>query len=114
MVKTATRNFPISFLSSSVVNERGDHYALVNKSSSGSIKMMALLSVDRETRYFICTAGSQSAGEPHEIVQWRQVESIAERVALTIHKPYVVGTYYSDCSAIDQHNRCRQDDLAIE
>lgn len=33
---------------------------------------------------------------------------------LTVPQPKVCETYYSACSQIDRHNRCRQDDLKLE
>ena len=38
----------------------------------------------------------------------------ATRVELEIPIPEVCDTYYSVCSKIDHHNRCRQDDLKLE
>ena len=37
-----------------------------------------------------------------------------ERVELDIPQPAAAEVYYTTCSQIDQHNRCRQDDLNIE
>ena len=37
-----------------------------------------------------------------------------ERVQLEIDQPEVVEKYYSSCASIDQHNRCRKDDLMFE
>ena len=33
---------------------------------------------------------------------------------IEVEKPKVVEKYYATCAAIDQHNRCRQDDLQLE
>ena len=38
----------------------------------------------------------------------------AERVDLIIPQPKAAEVYYNSCAAIDQHNRCRQDNLMLE
>ena len=35
-------------------------------------------------------------------------------VERTVPHPTIAETYYATCAAIDKHNRCRQDDLAME
>ena len=38
----------------------------------------------------------------------------AERVDIVIPQLKAAEVYYNSCAAIDQHNRCRQDDLMLE
>jgi len=51
---------------------------------------------------------------PQDRVRWRQVGDHAERVALTLPLPLVVGTEYKFCAQIDHNNPCRQDHLRLE
>ena len=57
-------------------------------------------------------------GTLYSRTRWRQVDvtpnSDAERVDLLIPQPKAAEVYYNSCAAIDQHNRCRQDDLILE
>ena len=74
--------------------------------------------MDRERRYFIATAGSLMQGTPYTRCRWWQVSdepnAPPEKVNLVIAQPQIAEMYYSTCSAIDEHNRLRQDDLRIE
>ena len=42
------------------------------------------------------------------------VDGTAKKVATSIDIPEVADAYFSAASKVDQHNRCRQDDLDIE
>ena len=74
--------------------------------------------MDRERRYFNATAGSFEHGTPYTRCRSRQVSdepnAPPEKVNLVIGQPQIAEFYYSTCSAIDKHNRLRQDDLRIE
>jgi hypothetical protein len=76
--------------------------------------MMAMLWLDRERRYFICTTSRAADGGAYQRVRWRQVPQGGQRVYLEELKPKEAELYYSSCARIDQHNRCRQDDLQLE
>lgn len=48
VVKTATRRFPMQYLSSRVLRNRGEHHGVVTKDPDGNINMMAFVWLDRE------------------------------------------------------------------
>lgn len=114
VVKTATRKYPMAELARRPAHGRGDTEYLVRKNQEGDVSMLALMWVDRERRYFISTTSSPADGSPYECIRWRQEGDEARRVALTVRQPKVAEVYYSACASIDQHNRCRQDDLRLE
>eukprot|EP00171_Calliarthron_tuberculosum_P023220 IDg23220t1 len=114
VVKTATRKYPMAELARRPVHGRGDTEYLVRKNPEGDVSMLALMWVDRERRYFISTTSTPADGTPYERVRWRQEGDAARRVVLTVRQPKVAEVYYSACASIDQHNRCRQDDLRLE
>ncbi len=76
--------------------------------------MVALVRVDRERRYFNSTTSSTLLRSPCNRVRWRQLEDGPARLELSLPRPKVCETYYSACSMIDLHDRCRQDDLMME
>jgi hypothetical protein len=116
VVKTATTEFPMPYLSTVEMSNRGETKSVVASDEFG--QYLAFVWMDRERRYFISTTGSMGAGSPYQRTRWRQVnqESNAppDRVELEIPQPQAAEIYYSTVSRIDQHNRCRQDDLSIE
>ena len=114
VVKTATREFPMRFLSSQELSHRGDHLTMVSESSETSPSVMAVLWMDRERRYFVSTTGTTLHSEPIVRSRWRSVGEGAQLVEMEIPVPEVIDTYYKTCSQIDRHNRCRQDDLGLE
>lgn len=114
VVKTATRGYPMQALSTMEVCERGDHATYFHATPDGTIELMAVVWVDRDRRYFVATATSSLAGEPQERIRWRQGQERAERAVETVNQPQVSQDYYSCCSQIDRHNRCRQADLQLE
>jgi Transposase IS4 len=118
VVKTATRKYPMHYLSNLVLYERGARHGVVAKDADGNVNMLAFVWMDRDRRYFIASAGSLAEGEPNVRTRWRQVaqEENAEptRVELTIPQPRAAEIYYKVCSKVDQHNRSRQAFLNIE
>jgi hypothetical protein len=76
--------------------------------------MMAMLWLNRERRYFICTTSSTADGVAYLRMRWRQTPQGAQRVSLTVPQPKAAELYYVSYARIDQHNRCRQDDLQLE
>ena len=64
-----------------------------------------------------CTV-SMEAGTPYVRQRWRQVDDTVdadpEIVEHTVPQTKIAEKYYATCAAIDQRNRCRQDDLGIE
>jgi len=114
VVKTAHRRFPMASLASRELRSRGDHASMVHVDSTGTPDMMAVLWLDRDRRYFVATAGSTQPGTPSERLRWREMPGGAQHVAVTVPQPEVAEIYYSCAAKIDQHNRCRQDDLRLE
>jgi len=114
VVKTATRGYPMGALSVITLKARGQHVAYTHATADGVTDLMALLWVDRKRHYFIASASTSLSGTPYERMPWRQTGAHAERVVLTVSQPQVAKTYYTCCSQIDRHNRCRQDNLRLE
>lgn len=119
VVKTATKGFPKTYLTSVELHQRGDFLALLSEAVDPlSPAMSAFVWMDRERRYFIATAGSLAEGTPYTRCRWRQVSqdpnAPPERITMTIKQPQIAELYYSTCGAIDRHNRFRQDDLRME
>ena len=125
VVKTATKKFPMKYLSSLELTEgRGQREAVMMKSLDVPW-IMALVWVDRDRCYFISTASSLKEGKEYSRHRWRQPDQDLEhmdapnnqdavRQQLTVPQPEVCEIYYDTCAAIDQHNRHRQDTLQIE
>jgi hypothetical protein len=119
VVKTATKGFPKTYLTSVELHQRGDFLALASDPADElDPAMAAFVWMDRERRYFIATAGSLSEGTPYTRCRWRQVSqdpnAPPEKITMTIKQPQIAELYYTTCGAIDRHNRYRQDDLRIE
>ena len=85
----------------------------VHADATGTADMMATIWVDRSLRYLIATAGSSRAGTPCERLHWWETHGGAQRMAVTVSQPEVAEIYYNCAGRIDQHNRCRQDDLRL-
>ena len=79
IVKTATKKYPMEYLSAKELSNRGETVSLVRKNATGSLTMMAVLWMDRQRRYFITTTSSTLSGTPYDRVQWRQVNGEAIR-----------------------------------
>ena len=114
VVKTATRHFPLSYLSHLEMAAKGEHNCLVSKGKDDDHSLMALCWLDRERRYFISTTSTTKPGAPIFRTRPRVRDGRTVRVEIEIPIPEVCESYYQVCSKIDQHNRCRQDDLNIE
>ena len=118
VVKTATKKFPMKFLTEWPFSERGNQKGLLHYDANGVVDMMAYGWVDRDRRYFITTAGSLGLGNPYLRYRWRQVDlepnANPERVELTVPQPVVCEHYYNTCGKIDGHNRHRQATLQME
>jgi hypothetical protein len=119
VVKTATKKYPMAYLSNLVLQQRGDRHGVVRRNDAGMITMMAFVWMDRERRYFIASAGSLAEGRPYVRHRWRQVTSVEqdedpEYVELVVPQPRAAELYYNTCPKIDQHNRDRQSSLSVE
>lgn len=118
VVKTAPRRYPMKYLSSIELANRGDRAALFH-CRDGKDLLLSLVWVDRDRRYFISTFGSLSDGMPYVRRRWRQVADVAsnddpEVLELVVPQPQVCELYYNACAQVDRHNRCRQDDVQLE
>ena len=119
VVKTATRQYPMGYLQNVELPQKGDYKALVNIDSATGKKMLALVWVDRERRYFLSNCSNITPGTPYSRIRWRQQEDVElniepDRVEVTIAQPKVCETYYRICPKIDQNNRSRQANLKLE
>jgi len=114
VVKTATRGFPMGSLSAIPLEARGQHVSYSHSTADGAPDLMAVVWVDLKCRYFIASTSSTLEETPNNRLRWRQGDVTASRVALTVPQPLVAETYFGCCAQIDQHNRCRQDDLRLE
>ena len=118
VVKTATKKFPMSYLSNLELVQRGDYKGLVARGTDGQPTMLSFVWMDRDRRYFVASASSLDSGVPYSQNRWRQVslelDALPENVELTIPQPKAAEVYYRTCGVIDQHNRHRQDNLKTE
>ena len=118
VVKTATKKFPMAYLSNIELQQRGDRRGVVARGVNGATSLIAFVWMDRDRRYFIASASSLEAGLPHVRNRWRQVDTSpnaeAERVEVTVPQPKACEIYYSACGKIDGHNRHRQATLMLE
>lgn len=119
VVKTATKQFPMKWLSEVELSNRGDRKGLVARNADGGdVNLLAFVWMDRDRRYFITNTSSLGEGTPVTRERWRQVNqepnADPERVDLVVPQPLACEIYYSTNAAIDNHNRCRQDTLMLE
>jgi hypothetical protein len=118
VVKTSSRKFPLAYLSSREMVNRGDRVGVEACGDDGATRLLAFVWMDRDRRYFISTASSIANGSEFVRHRWRQVDPTPnadpERVELRVPQPKAAEIYYGACGLIDQHNRHRQSTLGIE
>jgi hypothetical protein len=118
VVKTATRQFPMGYLSQLELQQRGDRKGLMMRGVDGEPSLLAFVWMDRNRRYFIASGSSLNPGVPYNRFRWRQLDDTAnadpERVELNVWQPKAAEVYYACCGKIDQHNRHRMDTLGME
>jgi hypothetical protein len=118
VVKTATHQFPMHYLSRVELQQRGDRYGLVTQSNNGGPRLLAFVWMDPDRRYFIASASSLEPGMPYVRQRWRQVDNAPNaeptRVFLTVSQPKAAEIYYSCNGKIDQHNCHWADTLSLE
>lgn len=111
-VKTATKKFPMAYLSNLELHERGDWKGVVSRNTDGGVDMLAFVWLDRDRRYFVSSASSLDAGTPYTRICWWQVitgdNADPEHVELTVPQPKAAEFDYLACGQINCHNRCRQ------
>ena len=121
VVKTATKRFPMATLAA-VQSNRGEWKGLMHRGESSDPRdpdLLAFMWTDTNRRFFIASASSLTAAAPILRTRLRQVETEdpnapPESVVVAIEQPLASSIYYSAAAKIDQHNRTRQADLAIE
>ena len=113
MIKTATKGFPVSFLSHLEMSGKGQHVTMVSAETEGP-HLMAVMWVDRGRRYFVSSAGCTNPGSAIYRERWNRKNGVTSKEQITVSIPDVCEKYYDTCFQIDIHNRCRQDDLKLE
>ncbi len=103
VVKTATRGFQKTFLTSVESESCGDFFALERLAGDNKPALGAFVWMDRERRYFISTTGSLEAGTPYVRFWWRQVDqtpnAAPEQVMFSIQQPQIAeGLLFHLCS----------------
>jgi hypothetical protein len=74
VVKSATRGYPMDYLSQIEFAGQGNWEGIHHRDVSGYVNMMAYCWVDRERRYFISTTGTLNQGAPYNRLRWRQLD----------------------------------------
>jgi hypothetical protein len=91
VVKTATRHFPMAYMTNIEMQSRGEREGVVCRDKHGVPKLMAFVWMDRDRRYFIASLSSLRKGTGYVRDRWRQVDTSpdadAERVELTVDQP---------------------------
>ena len=91
VVKTATKKFPMSYLSNLELVQRGDYKGLVARGTDGQPTMLSFVWMDQECRYFIASASLLDSGILYSCNRWHQVslelDALPENVELTIPQP---------------------------
>ena len=118
VVKTATKKFPMSYLSNLELVQHGDYKGLVARRTDGQPTMLSFIWMDQDCHYFIASASLLDSGIPYSHNRWCQVslelDAPPENMELTIPQPKAMEVYYQTCGVIDQHNRHCQDNLKTE
>jgi hypothetical protein len=117
VVKTATKSYPMNYLSCVPLTDCGKHHIIIQKANDGAVDMAAFVWVDWERRYFVSNTSSLQPDNIIERQQWWQLNSEEGGAARTMtftEQPKCVELYYSACAMIDRHNHCQQDTLGIE
>ena len=115
VVKTATKKFPMSYLSNLELVQHGDYKGLVARGTNGQPTMLLFIWMDQDHCYFIASASLLDSGILYSHNRWHQVslelDALPENMELTIPQPKAMEVYYQICNVIDQHNQHRQDNL---
>jgi hypothetical protein len=119
VIKTATKGFPIKFLGSVMMPERGTVVGLTAMHEDDEVQLLGFVYCDRDRRYFISTCSNAGSGTPIQRTRLHQVQPVhtqadPEKVVITMNQPRAAEIYYSTCGMIDRHNRARQDTLNLE
>jgi len=97
---------------------KGDRHGLYHVDGPTGCRAMAFVWADRDRRYFISTCSNIQPGVDINRSRWKQVDkapnAVPNKVNLNVEQPKACEIYYSACSMIDRHNRCRQAGLMLE
>ena len=108
VVKTATKKFPMSYLSNLELVQCGDYKGLVARGTDGQPTMLSFVWMDWDRRYFGASMSLLDSGIPYSRNRWLlvllELDALPENVELTILQPKVTEVYYRTCGVTDQHN----------
>ena len=108
VVKTATKKFPMSYLSNLELVQHGDYKGLMARGADGQPTMLSFIWMDQDCHYFVASVSLLDSGILYSHNRWRQVslelDALCENVELTIPQPKVTEVYYRTCGVINQHN----------
>ncbi len=79
-------------------------------SSSIHIRMMALLWVDRERRYFVSTTSTSLDATPYVRERWRQTGQGLLKEIITVRQSQVCETYYNACAGFNLEKKVETHD----
>ena len=115
VVKTATKKFPISYLSNLELVQCGDDKGLVARGTDGQPTTLSFIWMDWNCHYFIASASILDFDILYSRNRWHQVslelDALPVNVELNIPQPKATEVYYQTYSVFDQHNRHHQDNL---
>jgi Transposase IS4 len=89
VVKTATKYFPMAYLSNIELHERGDRRGLIAKDYDGTPRLMAFVWMDRDRRYFIASGSSLQEETPCVRQRSRQIDNILKLLINQLIADYV-------------------------
>jgi hypothetical protein len=109
VVKTAAKQYPMRYLSTLELNQRGERRGPVMRDIDTNYStLLAFVWIDRGRQYFVLSASSLDAGKPYIPYYWRQIDQSPdadpERLEIIIPQPKAAELYYSACGMIDRHN----------
>ncbi len=76
VVKTATWQYPQSYLAHIKMTDRGNRRGLIAKDVHGTPSMLAFCWMDQDRRYFISSASSLQPGWAYSRSRWQQVSEV--------------------------------------
>lgn len=80
VVKNGSRGYPMEFLSKMEFTNRGEHVSMVSQNAFGKSQLMAVLWMDRERRYFICSCSMWYVGETIERTRWMKEGDVTSKL----------------------------------
>lgn len=96
----------MKYLSELELDRSGSQYSMVSEIEDGTKKLMPLVCVNQNRRYFISTTSSTNLRIAYERMRWRQTSSGPRCVRITVEQPKILEVYHSTYASVDQHKRC--------